>query len=116
MSSSKMWSIRNTFLSMTGVALIALGGANAGGRTDSAKIKDAVDYLVKNGALRLDMDQRKAWIDPALWLSLNAENKEKTTVVIATFVSPQNPMVTLYDKQSARELASYGSFQGFRVK
>jgi hypothetical protein len=108
--------MEKVLLALVGVVLLAFGLPNAFAQTDAAKVKDAVEFLIQNGALRVDVDQRKAWIDPAVWESLDAQNKEKTTVVIAMFVSPKNPMVTLYDKQSSREVASYGPFQGLKVK
>jgi hypothetical protein len=77
---------------------------------------DACSFLEKNGSLRLDRDLRKAWIDPLVWLQLDAQQKEQATLAIAICVSPANPMVTLYDSRSAREIASYGQFQGFVVK
>lgn len=72
-------------------------------RSDPAAVSAIVDCL-------------EVRIAPDAWAGTNAQTKELVTRALAIYVSPANPMVTLYDEQSASELASYGPFQGFSVK
>jgi hypothetical protein len=90
--------------------------ANAATPKQIAIATETCQEMEKQGALRVDRDARKAWVDPLLWIQMDAEQKELFTRMIATYASPEFPTITLYDKQSARELASYGQFQGFKVR
>lgn len=82
----------------------------------SVEASQLVYLMIEQKILRVDSDQRQAWISPQAWLEFDARAKEGLALAVATYVSPGTPMVTIYDAQSARELASYGPFQGFEVK
>ena len=77
--------------------------------------KALVSKLVERGVLRLDVDSRKGWIDPGFWALIDAETKEKMTMAIAIYCNPDYSVIDLYDKQTAKEVASYGPFQGFKT-
>lgn len=102
--------------SLPAAELPPVGSTNQPADSNQAKIRAAVDALISQGVVRVDVAQRFAWIAPAVWVGADARTKELTTRALAVYVSPQNPMVTVFDAQSARELASYGPFQGFAVK
>lgn len=80
------------------------------------RIEAAVDEMISKGVFRVDRSLRRAWISSDAWSGIDAQTKELVTRALAIYVSPANPMVTIYDAQSARELASYGPFQGFSAK
>lgn len=80
------------------------------------RITSTIETMIRTGLLRVDADLRRAWIAPEAWYGVDAQTKELMTRAIAIHVSPSNPMVTLYDNQNAREIASYGPFQGFAAK
>ncbi len=77
--------------------------------------KATVALLLQKSELRIDLQSRKAWIDPTLWMTMDAFHKETITRMFALYCDSKYPSVTVYNKQSARELASYGPFQGFRI-
>jgi hypothetical protein len=81
----------------------------------SPEAERIVNKMKADGVLRIDPEMRKAWIDSLLWIAGDAQFKENMTVALAEYCSPGNPSITIYDKQSGRELASYGPFQGFKV-
>jgi hypothetical protein len=75
-----------------------------------------VPQMVQKGVLRLEVDNRKAWVDPLVWATIDAQAKETLTNVIAIYCSEKYPTVDLFDKQSGKKLASYGPFQGFKIE
>ena len=87
--------------------------------TDDPKYKSSekvVKLMLKQGVLRrLEPQERKAWVDSITWVMLDAYNKEVVTRALAIYVSPAYPEIDVYDAQSARRIASYGPFQGFKV-
>lgn len=78
--------------------------------------KKVVDLMLKQGTLRrIDPRSRKAWVDSMTWLMLDAQAKENVTRALAIYAMPQYPEIEIVDAQSARKLASFGPFQGFKV-
>jgi hypothetical protein len=76
-------------------------------------VKNTLDQLTSSGALRFDCNKGKAWIDPGLWEASEAEDKENLARAIYESCSSQS--IDIYDAQSAKKLARYGSALGFRV-
>lgn len=78
-------------------------------------LSDAAKELIRQGILRVDAQQGRAWIDPWTWISIDAEAKENFTMGLAAYCNPEYPAIDILDKQSGRKLASYGPFQGFKI-
>jgi hypothetical protein len=76
-------------------------------------VKNTMDQLTSSRALRFDCNKGKAWIDPGLWQSSDAEDKENLARAIYETCSSQS--IDIYDAQSAKKLARYGSVIGFRA-
>jgi hypothetical protein len=95
--------------------MLALGTIALAQKKTAADAVQIIHEMQDSGLVRTDVDARKAWVSPAFWLSADAQGKENLTAALAMFVSPKNPMVTVYDMQSGKQIASYGPFQGFRV-
>jgi hypothetical protein len=76
-------------------------------------IKNTIDELTSSGALRFDCTEGRAWIDPGLWQASDAEDKEN--LARAIYETCSSPSIDIYDAQSAKKLARYGSVRGFRA-
>jgi hypothetical protein len=76
-------------------------------------IKNTIDELTSSRALRFDCTEGRAWIDPGLWQASDAEDKENLARAIYETCSSQS--IDIYDAQSAKKLARYGSVRGFRA-
>jgi hypothetical protein len=76
-------------------------------------ISSVLTSLTSSGALRLNCDEGKAWIDPDLWQASNAEDKEILARAINEHCSSQS--IDIYDGRSAKKLARYGSVLGFKA-
>ena len=79
---------------------------------------DALAKLQRNGLLRLDCSRPdgRAWINPLLWATNDANWKENVTRNLAAYCHPKYPSIYILDAQSGRELASYGPLEGFKAK
>ena len=81
--------------------------------------RELIQRMQNEGVLRLDVQRKAAHIDPLFWMAIDAQQKENVTVLLATHGADQDETgyeaIDIYDKQSARKLASYGPFQGFKV-
>jgi hypothetical protein len=86
-------------------------------KTKPPKLAAAVEKLQKQGFLRVDCSEpeAKAWIASKVWKGWDAAEKEKVTKNLAAYCHPENPSIGIFDKQSARKLASYGPFERFEV-
>lgn len=76
-------------------------------------IKNMLDKFTAEGVVRFDCEEGKAWIDPTVWEACNAEDKE--TLARAVYENCSFQSIDIYDAQSAKKLARYGSVVGFRV-
>jgi hypothetical protein len=74
---------------------------------------NTIDQLTSSGALRVKCDDGKAWVDPGLWEASDARDKENLARAIYETCSSQS--IDIYDSQSAKKLARYGSVLGFRA-
>ena len=83
------------------------------GLTDEYLVNDAVKTFKKQGLLRTDCDAHKAWIDPAAWEESSAADKEALTRSICLYCHSDS--INIYDAQSGKKIARYGSVLGFRV-
>jgi hypothetical protein len=92
--------------------LCALGQASA---KQQQIANEVVPEMIQAGLLRVDRDARRTWIDPAYWICADAQDKENVTLAIAVYCHAANPTLELFDKQSRKQIASYGPFRGFRV-
>jgi hypothetical protein len=78
-------------------------------------VKQYVELMMKKGGLqKLDCDSHKAWLDPLLWYAADAQLKENMTRMIGIYCGGSREL-EIYDAHSARKLASYGPWQGFKV-
>jgi hypothetical protein len=77
----------------------------------------AIEKLQRRGFLRLDCGQpdAKVWIASAAWRTFDAEEKENIAKNLAAHCHPQSPSIWILDKQSGRNLASYGPSRGFKT-
>ena len=89
----------------------AMRSSDAEERETSERLKVArlINKMTANGLLRIDAGARKAWIEPMAWTGIDAEMKEVVTASLASYCSLDHPSITIYDKQSGRELARYES-------
>jgi len=76
-------------------------------------IKNTINQLTSSGAVRLDCNKGKAWIDSGLWEASNAEDKENLARAIYQTCSSHS--IDIYDGHSAKKLARYSSVIGFKV-
>lgn len=87
---------------------------------DQSKV-NAIESLIKMGAMKFDYDLDKAWISPGVWKQYNVDGKENFTIYSALYIrykqrDPKStPMIDLYDYSSGKHLASYGPIRGFRI-
>ncbi|MGB8341564.1 MAG: hypothetical protein WCE51_08240 [Chthoniobacterales bacterium] len=109
-----VWSL--TLRAKKETAIPTKAPANAEPAICPPKVKSLIEQMEADGYLRVEAPSRAAYISPLVWLAFNAEYKQQVTYFIALYIDPSYPSVTLYDAQSARELASYGPFQGFVVR
>ena len=81
------------------------------------KLTAAVEKLQKQGFLLVDCSEpeAKAWIAAKVWKGWDAAEKENVTKNLAAYCHPESPSIGIFDKQSARKLASYGPFERFEV-
>jgi hypothetical protein len=86
--------------------------------TPKDSFTDALAKLQRNGLLRLDCSRPdgRAWINPLLWATNDANWKENVTRNLAAYCHPKYPSIYILDAQSGRELASYGPLEGFKAK
>jgi hypothetical protein len=79
--------------------------------------QDAQAELQARGLLRLDREQHRVFVSPVLWLSMDAALKETFAVIQAIDCGQlgTSHFVDIFDAQSARKLATWGSSSGFRV-
>jgi len=80
---------------------------------DSIRVNDAIKTLTRQGSLRIDCGSGNAWVDPAMWQQSDAEQKELLARMICEHCASDS--INIYDAQSAKKLARYGSVLGFRV-
>jgi hypothetical protein len=101
-------------------ALLAAAATTVSAQSASAQqqqiANEIIPAMVKAGFLRVEAEDRKAWIASVYWERADAIGKENLTLAIAVYCHASNPTLDLYDKQSGRKLASYGPFQGFKVE
>lgn len=76
---------------------------------------EVIPQMIAAGVLRVDKVAGKAWIAPLLWLQLDAQGKADCAAAIAIYCSAKNPVVEIYDAQSARKLANWGWAKGLEV-
>lgn len=85
----------------------------------SAYEKALISRLLGKGYLVVEPEQRSASVDPIFWASIDAKAKKNLTISLANYCADENGTgyaeVDVYDKQSAKKIASYGPFQGFKV-
>ena len=81
------------------------------------KLAAAIEKLQKQGLLRLDCSEpeAKAWITARVWKEWDAAEKEEVIKNLAAHCHPENTCIGIFDKQSARKLATYGPLQRFEV-
>lgn len=81
------------------------------------KLSAAIAKLQSQGLLRVDCIEpdAKAWIATGPWKRWDAQEKESVTKNLAAYCHPQHPSIWIFDKQSGRKLASYGSSGRFEV-
>ena len=86
-------------------------------KMEPAKLAAAIQKLQRQSLLRVDCSEpeAKAWIAAKVWKGWDTQEKEKVTKNLAAHCHPENPSIWIFDKQSARKLASYGPFQRFEV-
>jgi hypothetical protein len=86
-------------------------------RMKPPKLAAAIEKLQKQGLLRLDCSEpeAKAWIAARVWKGWDPAEKEEVTKNLAAHCHPEQPSIAIFDKQSARKLASYGPLQRFEV-
>jgi hypothetical protein len=77
------------------------------------RVRDALKTLTEQGSLRIDCGSGKAWVDPAMWQESDAAQKELLARMIYEHCASES--INIYDAQSAKKLARYGSVLGFRV-
>jgi hypothetical protein len=75
---------------------------------------DVVPSMIEAGSLRVDKATCKAWIDPIVWLRFDAEMKGKAAAAIAVYCSAHDPVIDLYDAQSARLIARWAGPRAWR--
>jgi hypothetical protein len=75
----------------------------------------AVDGMVSAGLLRLDAPGGRAYVNPDVWAAFDAQAKEGLAAAVAFHISPNNPVAEIYDAQSGKKLARWGSGFGFTV-
>lgn len=85
-----------------------------------AKVESAVNTALKEGLVqKLDVQAGKAWIKEMVWELSNAEVKENTATILATYCAVKKNMeyrsIEIIGWQSGRKLASYNSWSGFKV-
>ena len=72
--------------------------------------------LQLTGQLRLDCAKGKVWVDPVLWEAMDAEKKEGfSQQLYEGCTSVGGGSIDIYDAQSAKKLARYGSVLGFKA-
>jgi hypothetical protein len=86
-------------------------------KTKPPKLAAAIEKLQKQSLLRVDCSgpEAKAWIAAKVWKGWDAQEKENVTKNLAAYCHPEHPCIWIFDKQSARKLASYGPSQRFEV-
>jgi len=79
---------------------------------------ELIDKLQREGYLRVEHEYNKAYIARSLWNGMDAKTKEDFSVGLAVYCGAKKGTninwVEIYDKQSAKKLAKYGSW-GFEV-
>lgn len=85
-----------------------------------AKIETAVNESLKQGLIqKIDVEAGKVWIEEMTWNLSNAEVKENMTTILATYCAVKKNQeyrsVEIIGWRSAKKLASYSSWNGFKV-
>jgi uncharacterized protein YaaW (UPF0174 family) len=76
---------------------------------------EVVPQMIQEGVLRVDKGACKAWISPMLWMQFDATGKADAAAAIAVYCSARDPVIEIYDSQSARRLARWGWARGLEV-
>jgi hypothetical protein len=76
---------------------------------------EIVPQMISAGALRIDKPACKAWIEPSIWARADAEMKGNLAAAIAVYCSPRDPVIEIYDLQSARKIARWGWAKGLEI-
>jgi hypothetical protein len=91
--------------------------ANPGPTLDKGQV-DLINQLQREGFLKIEPQYNKAYIARSLWNKMDAKTKEDFSAGLAVYCGSQKGTnlnwVEIYDKQSAKKLAKYGSW-GFEV-
>jgi len=96
-------------------------------KTESAKptltlTQDQTDYLInleKQGLVRIEPQNNDVYIDPGLWIRMDAKLKEDTGAAFAMYCAEKRGnslvYVTIYDKMSGKKLAKWSKSWGFTI-
>ena len=84
------------------------------------KVEAAVNESLKQGLIqKIDVQADKVWIEETIWNLSNAEVKENMTTILATYCAVKKNQeyrsVEIIGWRSAKKLASYSSWSGFKV-
>src|ERR1700736_978035 len=73
---------------VAGVLIVSASSAFAGATAIEQQVANQVYQLLKqDNGLRVDREAEKAWINPILWVGMDAQQKETTTRMIAIYLS-----------------------------
>ncbi|MHB8520712.1 MAG: hypothetical protein ACYDH9_08130 [Limisphaerales bacterium] len=83
------------------------------------QIRDYIGECEAKGAIRVEKRLGQVWIEPSFWTGLDAQLKEGLAEKLAIYCLDDRTgdylSVDIFDKQSAKKLASFTSFSGFKA-
>lgn len=78
---------------------------------------DLVATFKSSGLLRRE-DPPRFWVDPLLWARLDAAQRERVCISLASYCIARNidtTVVSVFDSMSGKRLANYGRYSGFET-
>ena len=85
-----------------------------------AELRETVKELQAQDMVRIELHRNRAYIDPLLWLRLNAQGKANLAKILAWYVAREQASDTyllfLYDQQSGKRLGQYTETLGLQLR
>lgn len=94
---------------------IDLNARNVKRQEETSATKSVRKMVTAGIARRIDKPTARVWVDPVLWERMSTQSKEECAKTLALFCSPDRAVITIYDDQSSRKIATWGWTKGLEI-
>ena len=85
----------------------------------SRETESLIEDLTKKNLIRIESGERKGYVNPDFWMQLDASKKEILVEAMAAKCASDKgdsmASIDVFDAQSARKIAEFGPFSGFKA-